>query len=1321
MIRREIIHTVLFFSIAIIGCYSQQGSKFYKTVQLPTESNQTEIYSVIQDSHGFIWFGTSQGLYKYDGLDFKIFNSKTGDNDSLLDDALYSLLEDNNGNIWIGSRHAGLSRLNTTSGEFTDFKLIDSTNTIKPNFISSIFQDREGTIWVGTQGTGLGKYLPKSNSFKYYLFDKTNESSIAQDYVNKIIEDDQGYLWLGLNGQGVDRFDPNSEAFKHYKFSQAKDQTLNFRKNVVRDLYDDGQGNILIAAYGGFNRLNKKTGEYDYYDISNTTILKSNSLNSITAIDDKLFITSYDGYVYEFSLKQEEFIGVENTKFNIRTSSLDSDKSIWLGMTDGKALMISPEHKFPFFKISDSIQVTSILKTNTSNYFGTNFNGVFSSRDVISTEKMPLQMSDFSVLTISDGPNDTVWFGTNSGGVGVYDPRNKKLEVFRNIPGNNSSLAHDTTLKIYKDQFNKLWVGTLFGLSQWLPDKKEFFNRGRTAFNDMLRLSKEELWCATSLGIAVINPITNAFSMKQVNYDQQENGLLHNQVNALFTSDMDSIFIGSKKGLNIFIKSENKMLNVHTLVDVPNVEIKAITQDHLKNYWMLTTKGLLHLDLKNKKYKFYDKSNGLDFNTSWNTALQFDKRTNKLMVGGNGGYYEFIPEPFEYDAEPIKISLSDFKVFNKPLAPEYSSQLKENGELKLPYDQNMITVSFAAMNFINPSSTNYKYQLEGLHKDWILTKERNATFTNLNPGKYTFKLNATNTDGIWNNNPTIVSFEILPPLWATWWAYSIYAILTVALLYLIVRAFIKRERLKANLKLEQVEVKKMQEVNDLKAYFFANISHEFRTPLTLIQGPVNDLLEETNDEKTINSLKIVQRNSSRLKRLIDQLLELSKLEAKKLTINEKVSDIWSFLRAICSSFNSMAENKNINYNVNIPDGSLFVLYDEQKIEMIIYNLVSNALKFTPTGGTITVDVGIAQKKEINLLSLIVKDTGIGFHESEKERIFERFYRLEQQSEVDGTGIGLALTKELVELMQGTILVEGEKGKGATFRVSLPLKVTKHREKIAKKSPLITTSSAVLEKENNDTDLKKSKILLVEDNKDLRNYIKDILKESYTVLEAVDGLQGLTTAQKEIPDLIISDFMMPNMEGNELCKHIKSDERTAHIPFVMLTAKASKEDKILGLELGADDYLFKPFDKKELQVKVTNILKQRERLQKKLQQEFIISPEKEIIESHEDRFLFKLKELVINNLGEAELNVNFLSKEMGLSRVQLYRKVNALLGLSASDFIRKLRIKKAAELLKNNWGSVSEVAYEVGFNNLSYFSKCFKEMYEQTPSSFIKKH
>ncbi|MEM7551205.1 MAG: tetratricopeptide repeat protein [Bacteroidota bacterium] len=518
--------------------------------------------------------------------------------------------------------------------------------------------------------------------------------------------------------------------------------------------------------------------------------------------------------------------------------------------------------------------------------------------------------------------------------------------------------------------------------------------------------------------------------------------------------------------------------------------------------------------------------------------------------------------------------------------------------------------------------------------------------------------------------------------------------------------------------------RKNKEIESVRSRFFANISHEFRTPLTLIAGPIQGLLErEKLDSNDLEKLKMVERNTQRLRRLINQLLDLSKIEDGRLEVHKEEKELSWFIQTLVSSFGSLAEQKQINYRYEIMPPGVFALIDSDKLEKIVYNLLSNAFKFTPKGGT--VEFKASFKSEKSEVELQVNDTGSGMTEEQKDHVFDRFYQTEEsiKNEVEGTGIGLALTKELVDFLGGVITVRSEKGRGSTFIVTLPIEITDSRNDLIPKDNIVTEPHQ-LEPALEAEDLKKlhpheNQVLLVEDNYDLRIYLKNCLGGNYNYIEAEDGKQGLKLAVENIPDIIISDLMMPEMDGIEFCERVKNIEETGHIPFIMLTAKAGYENKLTGLKTGADDYLTKPFDKDELRLKVSNALKKRGKLQKKLKLELLNEPKHKDVFSHEERFLFKLKSVINTHLGNSDFSVDFLSKEIGLSRVQLYRKVQALTNLSVSEFIRSIRLHKAKTLLERKWGNVSDIAYEVGYNNLSYFSKSFKETYGKSPSEWLE--
>ncbi|NAY93317.1 response regulator [Muricauda sp. JGD-17] len=1306
-----------FFLFCSVFTNAQDGTKHYRNIKLPQVNERTEVLALLQDSRGFMWFGTTQGLFRFDGMDFKRYHNEYGNRESLSDDVIYSLEEDSQGNVWIGTKSGGISILDPVRDTFSHHRYNPHDSIPFSNyFITAIHEDKNGIIWIGSQGGGLGKYDPITNAIKYFQKDDRG-NSIAQNYITEILEDEKGNLWVGLNGGGINKFNPKTEQFQHFRFANLQDPTLNFRNNVIRDLYHDGNGGIWSATYGGFNKLNIADGTFTHYDVLNDPVLKSNSLNAISSVAGTLYITSYDGYFYGFDLKKEKFISSENINKNIRNGYSDRDGLYWLGLTTGEVMVISQNFDFPFYWVGkEEDLITSIKKSGENFICGTAFSGLYSSSG---NERIGENiLSDVSILCMEQNVNGSIWIGTNSGGLNIYDPNTGENKVLRFEPGNNKTLPHDTVLEIYKDEYGAMWVGTLAGLGQWIDSTASFLNRGTAQFKDMIRLDKRELWAATNIGIAIIDPTTNAFYMKQADVNQHKDSLLHNEVNVLYTPDKDSILIGSKKGLNVFIKSQNRMVNVHQEFDLPYGEIKAIAQDHHKNYWMTSDKGVLHIDLETGLFKYYDESNGLHVNKGYNSFIRFEPESNKMMIAGVGGYYSFSPAPLRFNKNSIPLRITDVRLFNQSIQDtSLLVSLKENEYLELMHHQDMVSFSYAGIDYVNPSKISYAYLLEGYNDRWIYTKDRTASFTNLEPGEYVFKVKSTNADGIWGDTPKSVTLYIKPPFWATWWAYALYLILFLGALSLTIRNFRMRERLKTRLHLEHLELEKLKEFSAMKSKFFANISHEFRTPLTLITGPIDDLMERNKDAKAKESLQIVKRNGQRLKRLIDQILDFSKLEAKKVEVKKEACELYGFLRPIGASFASLAEKNNIDYSVDIPPKQLWAYIDMEKIEMVLNNLISNALKFTPPSGKVGFRTEVVQKNHHSELRLRVEDNGPGLTEEEKKNVFERFYRIEKKENSVGTGIGLSLTKEIVDLMQGSIQVLGKKGEGSVFEVILPLELVKNPEL----SPELGLDKQKKNKLNsNDVTRGLNSILLVEDNEDLRIHFKNIFGEAWHILEATDGEMGYAMAIKEIPDLIISDLMMPKMDGNELCDSLKQDERTAHIPFIMLTAKASQPDKVLGLAQGANDYITKPFNKKELFLKVQNLLAQRKRMQNKLQRELMSRPvQSPELLSNQEKFILKLKKYIVDHLDDSEMNVNSLSKEMGYSRIQLYRKVLGLTGLSTSEFIRQIRIHKAAELLQKKWGNVSEIAYAVGFNNLSYFTKSFKEIYKLTPSQFGK--
>jgi len=806
-----------------------------------------------------------------------------------------------------------------------------------------------------------------------------------------------------------------------------------------------------------------------------------------------------------------------------------------------------------------------------------------------------------------------------------------------------------------------------------------------------------------------------------------------------------------------------------------------ITGNSNGNLWMATEKGLVIFDPTpdlGLHCKLFERSDGLPYEGSIIAPL-FRSRSGKIFVpskyGSQNGFYCFHPDSVILNTHIPQVVITDFKVRNNPFILDSNISLLKH--INLRYNENYLSFEFAALDYVNTGKNQYAYKLEGIDDNWISSGNRRfAAYTSVPPGNYTFFVKGSNNDGIWNEKGTSLLITIDPPPWKTWWAFTIYGLVLGFMVYGLRQYDLKRQRLKQKLEIEQVEAEKLKELDSMKSRFFANISHEFRTPLTLILGPLDKHLQKLKDKGLKKDMSIMQRNARRLQKLINQLLDLSKLESGKMKLHAQELDAIPLIRGYVQSFESLAKQKSIELSFQVAaagaaketaaataaaagkkDLKIPVYADQDKLEKILFNLLSNAFKYTSEGGRIEIEVCSWQfavgrtsqvtshKSHIDSLLISISDTGSGIPPEKLPHIFDRFYQTDDiyTKDGEGTGIGLALTKELVELHHGSIEVQSEVGVGTTFLVYLPLgnehltpeelgekgeRKKEQEEEIGNWQLAIGSDSIAKDRAPCPvpcaTDRDEHLILIVEDNTDLRLYIRTFLDQSYQVIEAEDGRQGFERALEHIPDLIISDVMMPQMDGYELCIKLKTNELTSHIPVILLTARASKESKIEGLETGADDFIVKPFDSDELIIRIKNLLDQRKRLSRLIEERIqksvvpgYLSIEDSNITSMDEQFLKKAFDTMKENYSDPEFNVEEFSQEMNMSRNQLHRKIKALTRHTAVEFIRSYRLNRAAEFIKKKSATIAEIAYDVGFSSPSYFSECFQKQFGILPSDY----
>ncbi len=1365
--------------IACIGFISI--STFAQTARFKNFGNQESFMapgghrSFSQDSLGFLWIGTGGGLYRFDGYDFKVYKRNPEDSLSLFQEGANLMHVDPIGRLWLlyGDR---LQRYDMDLDGFVTYKPDVGGKLIR----SLSFMGEEG-IWIGSTGMGLFYFDLKTHKTTNFA---NENADLAISHERNYIYDIQQHgsvLLLGTQ-DGLWKFDIDTKSFTQPKWSKA--DSIIFADpegNWVNGIFEHSDHYWLSSA-SGLIKLDTNFAIVKSLNVQKTLQRFDNSMTNFidygVAQDQKdiFWISSRGLGLVRYDPHTDELTNFRHNPSDINSLAsdhlvgvfVDRSQNVWLGSFD-KGISQLKKDRIKVYNYLPGVPVsglTIVPGTEEDNlYIPTLGKGLWTSRiGLASLNTMHFQpislnskVAGFDNLMSIHLGKDWIWLASVHDGVmGLsFDKQTGLLQKNTTLlfqaeydpltdAHNPHTITDDQTTELREDTQGDLWIGTMgFGLSKvnlQQPYGKagsvESFVHDDQDSTSMINPGWiSGLWTEDDGSVWV-----STYGGLELYRNGHFEHIYKNVEGTFLTKTTDgSILFGTKRGLYEGTKESGQY--VFRKVDLPDDPfIWTALEDETKRLWISTGQGLFCLDRKQQIILQFNDQDGIIGDRRG--VLSHD---GIMAFSGPEGISIFNPKSVRADNSKVRPIITNLKVNNKsilsgtqkPGEAEFaiSQSIHTAHELTLDHTQNIFSLEFASMELTYPEKNKYAYMLEGFNTDWVQTdwKNRTATYTNLSAGDYVFKLKASNHDGVWSDQETTLKVKILPPPWRTWWAYGAYGLIFLGLLYWARSNITQRERLKANLKLEHLELKKAQEVDKIKTSFFTNISHEFRTPLTLIKGPVQNIIdqfisnqEEIDKKKIIDQLKLVQRNSDHLLKLINQLLDLAKLESGILKIEKSEGDLFLFIRALASSFESFARQKNVSIEINVPPNSMPALFDKDKFETILINLVNNAVKFTPSDGRISVR---ADAQHDSKLILSVKDTGIGIPEEQQHKIFERFHQVSDAHKEVGTGIGLSLVKELVALMEGTISVKSTPGEGSEFLVVLPF------EKSMRYKPETTggldvkieiTSSYNTNAFSNEQpvvsgqkedDQKKPHVLIVEDNADLRQFIIDSLGKEFYFLEAENGKIGLDVATKEIPDLIISDVMMPEMDGITMVTRIKKDIHTSHIPIILLTAKSSVDSKLSGLQSGADDYLTKPFNKNELLLKVRNGVNRQVKLREKLRAELMSTAPKVEVLSEDEQFLNSVKEKILERLSDEQLSVESLADDMGMSRVQLYRKVSGLTDISVNELIRKLRLQRAAQLLRQKWGPVSQVAYEVGFSNLSYFSKVFKEEFGVLPSEF----
>lgn len=1349
---------VILMMLVTIGRLTAQPAAYqFRRLDVHNGLSHNQVTSFFKDRKGFLWIGTSSGLNRFDGYTIRnylndpeiptsIHNNSivdlfetpsgeiaimTGQGYSLYDpgaDAFTSdmspfyqrlglpagtfsnIINDGNGNYWF-VHQVGMVRYDASEKRSYVYRPQESNSkSFSSNAISSYTATVKGGNWVIHRDGMLERFEFKDDAYSVVEridFFKRENNDRALDY--RLFADDDGDLWIYVKNepQGIYFFNAGNKKIQHL-YQNANAGKLN--SDIVSGIVQDGDGTLwLNTDHGGVNIVNKKTLSVQYvlHRPEDERSISQNSVNTIYRDKEGIIwlgtfkkgISYYHRNLIRFPLVKHYPLSAAGLPFgDVNRFAEDKDGNLWIGTNGGGLIYFD-------------------RKRNTFKQFRHDPND-------------PNSISSNVIVSLCMDHQQKLWIGTYYGGLNVYD--GKRFVHYKHDPKNPESISDQNIWEIFEDSRKRIWIGTMHGGLNLFNRELNSFTHYRNSdlnsvkSNYIAAITEDRsgnLWFGTSDGIDVLERESGRFF--HYNADRAVKGSLSD--NLIFDIREDSkgnIWVATRSGLNLFDARTKSFREFKEKQGLPHNTVLTILEDANENLWLSTSNGLSCMISSNDgppyQFKNYDEADGLQ-GKQFNENAAFKTQTGELIFGGADGFNIFDPSRLGSNENPAQVVLSDFQLYNNSVSPGeeingnvvLDQSISETQTITIPPALNVFSIEFAGLNFFNPEKNQYKYMLEGFHQEWLTadSRSRSVTFTNLNPGDYRFLVKASNNDGLWNEAPVSLDIIVLPPFWKTRTAFVLYCLLIISALLVTRKLIQQRERLKFERQQERNEAIRMHELDMMKIKFFTNVSHEFRTPLTLILTPLEKMLRLAKEPEQQQQYQLIQRNAKRLLNLVNQLLDFRKLEVQELKLNSSEGDVIRFIEETVYSFSDLSEKKDIRltFHSNVP--SLETLFDQDKLEKILFNLLSNAFKFTPEHGSVNVDVHVKGEADKTVV-IKVKDTGIGIPADKLAKIFDRFFQNELPKSLmnQGSGIGLSITREFVKVHGGTIQVESEPGAGTCFIVEIPVTEVKHHHE----EEVAVVEEPALADENG---LRKPTLLLVEDNEDFRFYLKDNLKAQYRIVEAANGSQGWKRVLEVLPDLVVSDVMMPEMNGIDLCKKIKSDQRVSHTPVILLTAKSAEEQKLEGFQSGADDYITKPFNFEILLSRIGNLIARREKFHKAFPAQLDIKASELKVTSMDEKFIQKAIRCVEDHIADADFSVEDLSHELGISRAHFYKKILSLTGKSPLEFIRLIRLQQAAQLLKKSQLTVAEVAYKVGFNNPKYFARYFKEEYKMLPSAY----
>ena len=1351
---------VLLFCLVVLPLAAQTG-KFYST---NNELSSSLINQIFQDKRGFIWIATEYGLNRFDGLRFSNYKHMSGDSTSIKNNYVRTLYEDSRQNLLVGCID-GLMKYDSETDTFREIPMIRAGKQVFPhvtqmqklhngeiwavttgqgifrldeekqqavsidaimkqvnyNFQSNLYEDSDYNIWIGTEGHGLICYLPATQEVRIFRYPAINDN-----YVSAIGEDKYGNLFIGTQKHGLSRYDREQNRFVPVPYTGSEELSI-----YCLTLVDD---HLLIGTDGqGLKTYNRMTGKIEDYSINSAPLdFSEGKIHAILEDRDKnLWVGLFQKGIVLIP-KQEnpfEYYGNKSIYYNpigqgcVMSIYQDSNHHLWVAADNEGVFELDAEgrrlrHYQPGNNPRSMANTIMCMYEDTNGDFwlGSYTRGLAKLNRRTGECEYPLPVDNEKIFSIAEDRHKNLYIATFGSGFYQYNLVTKELKHYES--------SKDETGDLTRNELANDWVNYIFCDSEGM------------------------IWLGHYKGISCFNPANESF----INY-RKVNTLVEDRVGYVVQEDhAGNIWAGTTDGLYCFNKKTDE-LTCFTVADgLPNNVICGICEDEEHNMWVSTYMGICKYDAKTGRYINYYAGDGLQGNEFTHGAFYKDE-AGKVYFGGINGITYFQPSSIGSVLKDTKVWITDFSIFNQPVRKNTRSgrhtviytSVPDANMFQLAHYDNTFSIVFSTLQYNNPEQISYQYKIEELSNQWLSTEPgvNRVTYNNLLPGKYTFHVRALSHGNL--SEIRTVKILITPPWYEMWWAYCIYAFLFGLLVLGIVNYILSRMRHRR----EIMKREHAEQLNEAKLQFFINISHEIRTPMTLIINPLEKLLAEKKGGEVQKTYLMIYRNAQRILRLINQLMDIRKLDKGQMFMKFRETDMVGFIDDVMLTFDYMARKKKIRFSFEHVMPQLKVWVDMNNFDKILMNIFSNAFKYTPEQGEITVTLSTGRDSTRRdplkeYFEITVTDNGIGLDREKIERIFERFYQIDNDVTKSnfGTGIGLHLSRSLVELHHGIILAENrEDAPGSRFIIRIPLGSAHLRTDELEDVEAIITPHTVLVKpektdlegafeEEEDEESKKAgksknrmRILIVEDEEEILSYLKEELEGDYRIMTRKNGREAYDTILADTPDLVISDIMMPEMDGLSLCRKIKQNTNVNHVPVILLTAKSKPEDTMEGMATGADAYMVKPFNTELLKSTIANLIANRKLLKSKFsgaqQQEDKV--QKLSMKSADEILMSKIMKVINENLSNPDLNVEMLAANVGLSRVHVHRKLKELTNLSARDFIKNIRLQQAAALLKEKKLTVSEVAYATGYTNLSHFSSSFKEVHGMSPKEYMLAH